>query len=245
MGYLNVPANGWPQLRDLEKLDKIAQQIGDLPTFTSDDRAFLEALPAMPTEEGKRVLTATTDDQGGTDLTYETPEVEGADIAPTFSESEAYSAGDLVYHDGTLYKFDSDHAAGAWDSSEVSTTTVDAELSELKNTLSSIINPAPAYTSLANGSKTNAQQMYEIATHISISNVSYNAFLKSGNLIARLISNNGNVLKFVYADISGGNEERIIMYTIGSSNNNVKLISNNVYTDVSGNVAENDISLYY
>lgn len=143
MGYLNIPANGWPQLKDLEKLDKIAQQMENLPTFTSDDRAFLEALPAMPTEEGKRVLTAITDDQGDTELTYEISEVEGADIAPTFSESVTYSAGTLVYYDGSLYKFTEDHAAGPWDAAEVTPTSTAAEfieanaaIDELKNTLS-------------------------------------------------------------------------------------------------------------
>ena len=145
MGYLNIPANGWPQLKDLEKLDKIAQQMENMPTFTSDDRAFLEALPAMPTEEGKRVLTATTDDQGETDLTYETPDVEGADIAPTFSESVTYPSGTLVYYDGILYKFTEDHAAGAWDPLEVTESSIAAEIietnsavDELKNTLSGL-----------------------------------------------------------------------------------------------------------
>ena len=135
MGYLNIPANGWPQLQDLEKLDKIAQQMGDLPTFTSNDRAFLEALPAMPTDDGKTVLTATTDDRGNTELTYETPEVEGDDIAQIFDDTTAYSEGDIVYYDGVLYKFDADHAAGAWDPAEATRTSVAAEFNQLKNTL--------------------------------------------------------------------------------------------------------------
>lgn len=33
---------------------------------------------------------------------------------PTFSESTAYSAGDVVNYNGKLYKFTADHAAGAW-----------------------------------------------------------------------------------------------------------------------------------
>lgn len=57
------------------------------------------------------------------------------DIAPIFSEEDAYSAGDLVYHSGRLWKFSVDHAAGEWDSSEVSAVNIGIELSELKNTL--------------------------------------------------------------------------------------------------------------
>ena len=36
-----------------------------------------------------------------------------------FSESDAYSVGDKVFHDGKVYKFIADHSAGAWDASEV------------------------------------------------------------------------------------------------------------------------------
>lgn len=60
MAYSNVPVNGWPQIKDLEKLDAIAQQIENMPTFTSNDKAFLEDLPAYPDTDGKKVLTATT-----------------------------------------------------------------------------------------------------------------------------------------------------------------------------------------
>lgn len=97
------------------------------------------ALPDLPTAEGKKVLTAITDDQGDTELTYETPEVEPADIAPAFSEETAYSEGDLVYYEGNLYKFTEDHAAGAWDPSEVTPTSAAAEFNELKNTLNDVI----------------------------------------------------------------------------------------------------------
>lgn len=93
------------------------------------------ALPDLPTEEGKKVLTAITDDQGETELTYETPEVESEDIAPAFSEETAYSEGDLVYYEGNLYKFTDDHAAGSWDPSEVTPTSAAAEFNELKSTL--------------------------------------------------------------------------------------------------------------
>ena len=69
MAFNNVPVNGWPQIKDLEKLDAIAQQIAGMPTFSSTDRAWLDEweeklpeLPADPTEDGTKVLTATTSD---------------------------------------------------------------------------------------------------------------------------------------------------------------------------------------
>ena len=40
-------------------------------------------------------------------------------IAPTFSTTAAYSAGDYVYYNGILYRYTVDHAAGSWNASEV------------------------------------------------------------------------------------------------------------------------------
>lgn len=43
----------------------------------------------------------------------------GVDEYPTFSESTAYSAGEVVNYQGRLYKFTADHAAGAWTGTDV------------------------------------------------------------------------------------------------------------------------------
>lgn len=42
-----------------------------------------------------------------------------ADIATEFSATTAYTAGCFVYYQGKLYQFNTDHAAGAWDSTDV------------------------------------------------------------------------------------------------------------------------------
>ena len=70
----------------LAQLNEIAQKVDDMPTFTSNDRAFLEELPGFPVTDGKKVLTATTE-SGETSLTYE--EAEGAE----------YTAGDYIVID--------------------------------------------------------------------------------------------------------------------------------------------------
>ena len=46
-----------------------------------------------------------------------------ASIAPEFDATTTYEAGDVVYHEDGLYKFNADHAAGAWDPSDVDATT--------------------------------------------------------------------------------------------------------------------------
>lgn len=89
MAFNNVPANGWPQIKDLEKLDALAKQIEDMPTFSSSDRAWLDEweeklpeLPADPETDGVKVLTATTE-SGETVKSWETPESGNADYSTT------------------------------------------------------------------------------------------------------------------------------------------------------------------
>ena len=42
-----------------------------------------------------------------------------SDIATEFNETTNYTAGCFVYHEGKLYQFNADHAAGAWDPTDV------------------------------------------------------------------------------------------------------------------------------
>ena len=51
-----------------------------------------------------------------------------ADIAPEFDPTVSYAINDLVYYQGTLYRFTSAHAAGAWSSSVVTAVSVADEL---------------------------------------------------------------------------------------------------------------------
>ena len=56
---------------------------------------------------------------GGADLSV---------IAPAFSAETAYTAGEYVTYESKLYKFTTDHAAGAWDVSDVTEVTVTDDL---------------------------------------------------------------------------------------------------------------------
>lgn len=49
---------------------------------------------------------------------------------PTFSESTAYSAGDVVNYNGKLYKFTADHAAGAWIGTDVEPYNLKKDIEE-------------------------------------------------------------------------------------------------------------------
>ena len=45
-------------------------------------------------------------------------------ISGEFATTETYSTGDVVIYEDALYKFNTDHTAGAWDSSEVDEVTI-------------------------------------------------------------------------------------------------------------------------
>ena len=71
MSYNTYPQNPFPSNSELlQKLNEVAKAIDDMPTFTSNDKAFLDELPAFPIVDGKKVLTATTE-SGETSLSYE------------------------------------------------------------------------------------------------------------------------------------------------------------------------------
>ena len=59
-------------------------------------------------------------------------------LAEEFSTSQAYTAGDYVIKDGVLYKFTSDHAAGAWTGSDAAAAEIGSDLSDLKDDLNSV-----------------------------------------------------------------------------------------------------------
>lgn len=54
-------------------------------------------------------------------------------LAPAFSVSTSYSAGDYVLYNGTLYRFTAAHAAGAWTGSDAVAATLGPDVSELKS----------------------------------------------------------------------------------------------------------------
>lgn len=91
----------------------------NMPEEGTKDYEELENLPEINNTEVKG-------DKTGSD--YGLGDVNQADIAPEFSAETAYSKDDIVYHDGTLYKFTADHAAGAWTGEDASATKISENL---------------------------------------------------------------------------------------------------------------------
>ena len=60
-------------------------------------------------------------------------------LAPPFSSSTAYTAGQYVTYDGGMYRFTKNHAAGSWASGDVATVNLGSELSDVKSALDETI----------------------------------------------------------------------------------------------------------
>lgn len=59
-------------------------------------------------------------------------------IAPAFSTSASYSAGDYVLYNDEIYKFTANHAAGAWTGSDATKTTVAAVFATLETAVDAV-----------------------------------------------------------------------------------------------------------
>ena len=75
MAFNNVPLNGWPQLKQLQEL---ADKVDNMPTYTSDDRDFLDTWESIlpisdDVDPGQYTLTATKSELGAT-YSWEIPE---------------------------------------------------------------------------------------------------------------------------------------------------------------------------
>lgn len=59
--------------------------------------------------------------------------------AAEFDATTAYSAGDVVVKDGSLYKFTADHAAGAWSTSDTTSITVIGYVDAIETALNTLV----------------------------------------------------------------------------------------------------------
>ena len=82
-------------------------------------------------------ITAALEDVAGLQLASKM-----AKVAPDFSASTAYAAGDYVFYGGTLYRFTADHAAGAWIGTDATAVVLTDDVGELKSAVTDCQNDA-------------------------------------------------------------------------------------------------------
>lgn len=74
-----------------------------------------------------------------------------SDIATEFNTTTAYTAGDFVYHDGKLYQFNADHAAGAWNPTDVVEANVTDQVASNKAAIDGLTASDVAYDNTTSG----------------------------------------------------------------------------------------------
>jgi len=80
---------------------------------------------------------------GGSDLKARLEKFEKA-IADEFATTATYNEGDLVLYNDELYQFNTDHAAGAWDATEVDKITLEAFILALNNAINNRVDTVVA-----------------------------------------------------------------------------------------------------
>ena len=74
-----------------------------------------------------------------------------SDIATEFNTTTAYTAGCYVYHEGKLYQFNADHAAGAWDPTDVVEANVTDQIVSNKSAIDGLTASDIAYDNTDSG----------------------------------------------------------------------------------------------
>lgn len=127
---------------------------------------------------------------------------------PTFSESTAYSAGDVVNYQGRLYKFTADHAAGAWTGTDAEETdTVKAHIvqdtGDDENAVMSQKATTDKFTELEG--ETNNKLILKLDK-----DSSKETSLKDNSDVFYFCDSSGNVI--FYIDVSGGHIKSIYLH---------------------------------
>lgn len=74
-----------------------------------------------------------------------------SDIATEFSATTAYTAGCFVYYEGKLYQFNADHAAGAWDPTDVVEANVTDQVVSNASAIAGLTASGVAYVNTTSG----------------------------------------------------------------------------------------------
>lgn len=90
-----------------------------------------------------------------------------SDIATEFSATTAYTAGCFVYYEGKLYQFNADHAAGAWDPTDVVEANVTDQIVSNASAIAGLTASDVAYDNTDSGlTATNVQKALDVVAGV-------------------------------------------------------------------------------
>lgn len=134
-----------------------------------------------------------------------------SDIATEFNTTTAYTAGCYVYHEGKLYQFNTDHAAGDWDPTDVVEANVTDQIVSNKSAIDGLTASEVAYDNTNSGlTATDAQgAIDEVAgAMLKVIEIPFSSFSWSaGNnryQLANYTPTVGNLIGFIVTWTNGG-----------------------------------------
>lgn len=114
---------------------EIEEARASIPLDYSEMSAAVTALQALPTDT---VLYGSAQNLTDAQKDLARGNIGAAgqnDLAPLFSTSATYTAGQYVYYNDVLYRFTADHAAGAWTGTDVAAVVFGRDVFDLESTV--------------------------------------------------------------------------------------------------------------
>ena len=158
-------------------------------------------------------------------------------VAEEFDSTKAYSSGDVVWHENALYEFDSNHAAGSWDPSEVTEKTITDLIGEGGG--GSSVSPYTSNPAMDGTASAGSSNDYSRGDHVHPSDT--NKVNKSGDTMTGALTVQGAITSTSEITDGGGNVlsdkfdatsyvDRYERYTITASSWSASPDANGYYT---------------
>lgn len=139
-----------------------------------------------------------------------------SDIATEFKTTTSYTAGCYVYHNDKLYIFNVDHAAGAWDPSDVSEANVTDEVTSNKAAIDALDDKYPDFPNIRGYFLKTAQgddgiQLEWENFKDNVKEIVNPIFQNSDYYVGKVLTRYGTGINdYGWEDVPGGNSETLL-----------------------------------
>lgn len=148
-----------------------------------------------------------------------------ADIATEFNTTTAYTAGCFVYYGGKLYQFNADHAAGAWDPTDVVEANVTDQVVSNKAAIDELAESYPADKVMMSDGVTSVEDALDglnannLSGRVDITAYTTSKYVAPSDGYLYLIAGSTSST-YISAEVYGSNEGNKIITTATFNNSN-------------------------
>lgn len=172
-----------------------------------------------------------------------------ADIATEFDATKNYTAGGFVYHEGKLYQFNNDHAAGAWDSTDVVEANVTDQIVSNKAAIDELMDK-PSVSVTADGVKNYARLLNDLFTATDIAKLSSNSKMiritSTATIVYHLVEYTRAAMYFSY-DVVTAAHWQILTFIMKNNDSGYRQVDDGSKIDKSSEVPDEGtiLRIYY